>query len=231
MIKAVFFDLYHTLIHYYPSREEILSKSLKRRGIEAKPEELRRAIIAGDEYFYRENARKGLSRRNEAETKAMWQHYEATVLKNAGIEPSVELINHVLQDLQQTNFERILFPDVLPALGDLSGSGLPLGLISNVDKDIKPLLDKLGLSAYLKVVLTSRDVGSTKPEPRIFHEAVSRTGVEAPDVLYVGDQYEIDVLGARTAGLQGLLLDRYDSSPDIPEGDKIKSLEEIKGRI
>ncbi len=231
MIKAIFFDLYHTLIHYYPSREETLSKSLGQRCIQAKPEDLRRAIIAGDEYFYRENARKGLSQRNEAETRAMWQQYEAIVLKNAGIEPSKELIDHVLHDLQQVSFERVLFPDVLPAFSFFSTLGLPLGLVSNVDKDIKPLLDKLGLSPHLSVVLTSKDVGTTKPEPRIFHEAVRRAGVAAPDALYVGDQYEIDVLGARGAGLQGLLLDRYNSSPAVPAGEKIRNLEELKGRI
>jgi putative hydrolase of the HAD superfamily len=231
MIKAVFFDLYHTLIHYHPPREEALSQSLARRGINAAPAYLRRAIIAGDEYFYRENARKSMSQRTKAETKAVWQEYEAIVLKNAGIEPAPELIEVILGDMQRIAFERVLFSDVLPAFDALSGRGLALGLVSNVDKDIQPLLEKLGLMSYLKVVLTSRDVGATKPEPRIFTEAVRQAGVGARDSLYVGDQYEIDVLGARRAGLEGLLLDRYGSSPGIPAIEKIKSLEELSGRI
>ena len=46
----------------------------------------------------------------------------------------------------------------------------------------------------------------TKPDPRIFLEAVRRAGAAASDSLYVGDQYEIDVLGARRAGLKGCCL-------------------------
>ena len=88
MIKAVFFDLFHTLIHYDPPREEVLQQSLLRRGISASLANLRQAIITGDEYFYHENARKGLSERTEAETREMWGHYQAIVLKEAGIEPT-----------------------------------------------------------------------------------------------------------------------------------------------
>ena len=231
MIKAVFFDLYHTLIHYHPPREEVLSQSLSRRGINASPADLRRSIIAGDEFFYRENARKGMAQRSEDETRKMWQEYEAVVLRNACIEPDPGLISHILSDMQQAPFERVLFSDVLPALDALSRRGLRMGLISNVDKDIKPLLDSLELSSYLDVVLTSRDTGTTKPEPRMFKEAVRRVGVTAPETLYVGDQYQIDILGARGAGLKGLLLDRYGSCNEIPAVEKITSLEELTGRI
>ena len=231
MIKAVFFDLYHTLIHYHPPREDVLSQSLARRGINANSSGLRRSIIAGDEYFYRENARKGMSRRSEAETRAMWQEYEAVVLRDAGIEPDPGLIDQLLSDMQQAPFERVLFGDVMPALDALRRRGLRMGLVSNVDKDIKPLLDMLQLSPYLDVVLTSKDIGATKPDPRIFQEAVRRAGVAAPETLYVGDQYQIDVLGARGAGLKGLLLDRYGSYGEIPAEEKITSLEELTARI
>jgi len=183
MIKAIFFDLYHTLIHYHPAREEVLSRSLARRGINARASDLRRAIISGDEYFYRENARKGMSQRNEVETRAMWQEYESVVLKDAGIQPYPELVDALLLDMQKTPFERVLFSDVLPAFEALTGRGLQLGLVSNVDKDIKPLLDSLGLGPYLGVILTSKDAGATKPEPVIFHQAVKRAGVAAAEVL------------------------------------------------
>ena len=231
MIKAVFFDLYHTLIHYDPPREGVLAQGLARRGINVSPAALRRAIIAGDEYFYRENARKGLSQRTETETREMWARYQAVVLTEAGIAPEPALVAGLLADMQRVSFERVLFADVVPAFDDLSGRGLILGLVSNVDKDIKPLLENLGIGRYLGVVLTSKDAGATKPEPRIFHEAVKRAGVSAADSLYIGDQYEIDVLGARGAGLKALLLDREDYSQEVPAAEKIKSLGELTRRI
>ncbi len=231
MIKAVFFDLYQTLIHYHPPREEVLSESLARRDIKAPPAELRRPILAGDEFFYRENARKRAGQRTEAETRAMWWQYQTVVLKTAGIEPQPELVASLLADMQRTTFKRVLFADVLPAFKALSGNHLKLGLISNVDKDINPLLDELGLSPYFDVVLTSSEVAATKPEPRIFKEAVKRAGVAAAEAIYVGDQYEIDVMGARGAGLKALLLDRDDYRRDVAAEEKIKTLKELKGRL
>jgi putative hydrolase of the HAD superfamily len=52
MIKAVFFDLYQTLVRYEPPREEIEAKVLKNFGIEVTPEALVRPIIVADEFIY-----------------------------------------------------------------------------------------------------------------------------------------------------------------------------------
>jgi len=231
MIKAVFFDLYHTLIHFHPPREEVLAASLDRWGIANDIGDLKRAIVAGDEFFYQENASKNQRRRTEAEAHAFWREYYTVILKEAGIDPLPELVGGVLAGMQGATFERVLFSDVIPALSALSGYRLIMGVVSNVDQDISPLLEKLGLSPYLAVILTSRDVGVTKPEPHIFLEAVRRAGVAAADTLYVGDQYQIDVLGARGAGLRGLLLDRDLRHPEISAMEKINSLGELEKRV
>ena len=56
-------------------------------------------------------------------------------------------------------------------------------------------------------VIDSGEVGVEKPDPRIFQIALERMGVSAADALYVGDLYEVDVVGARAAGLDVVLLD------------------------
>jgi putative hydrolase of the HAD superfamily len=231
MIKAVFFDLYHTLIRYEPPREEVLAATLKRSGLVVTASDLRRPIIAGDEFFYRENAHRGMSARSEEEWRAFWARYEEFVLTEAGITPTPELVKAALADIKKTNFTQVLFDDVLESFDDLDARGLALGLISNVDRDITDLLDRVGLSKRLKVCLTSRDVGATKPEPKIFREAVRRAGVLAAETLYVGDQYQIDVQGARGAGLQALLLDRGGYASEVPAREKINSLRELTVRL
>jgi len=231
MIKAVFFDLFHTLIHFHPPREEVLAMSLSRRGINAETGKLKRAVVAGDEYYYRENARKDSGKHTKADAGASWHEWQSIVLREAGIEPRSELVTDLLADIQRTSYEHVLYNDVLPTLASLSNRGLKLGLISNVNQNIGPLVDQLGLSPYLEVVLTSRDLGVTKPEPRIFQEAVRMVGVMATNVIYVGDQYKIDVLGARGAGLKGLLLDREGNYPEIAGTEKIFSLDELENRI
>ena len=140
MIKAVFFDLYHTLICYDPPQEESLSKVLGELGIKVTPEALRRPVVAADEFIYQEHARLPLSKRSDEEKKSLFAQYQAKLLKEAGIEPANELIGNILSRMQQIKFSRVLFNDVLPALTELKKKGLILGLISNVDNDITPLV-------------------------------------------------------------------------------------------
>lgn len=102
----------------------------------------------------------------------------------------------------------VLFDDVVPSLTSLKKKGLSLGLISNDDRDIRPLCDELGLSALLEVTVTPRDAASAKPAPEIFHAALRQAAVEAREAMYVGDQYRVDIVGAQQAGMKGVLLDR-----------------------
>ncbi len=231
MIKAVFFDLYHTLIRYDPPREESLASALKRSGINCSARELRRPMVAGDEYFYAEGSHKGMSRRTEPEKQELWFKYQAVVLEEAGIKPEPGLIRYLLSEMQKTKYEMVLFDDVLPAFSVLQDRGMALGLVSNIDKDITPLLDKLGITNWLKVRMTSHEAGVSKPQPAIFHKAVQKAGVSAAEVLYVGDQYQIDVLGARGAGLKALLLDRGGFFDEVPAVEKIQNLGEVESRL
>ena len=93
MIKAVFFDMYNTLICYNPPREESQSNSLKKFGFDLTPEQLALPVIAADEYFYEENAKLALAKRSDEEKKNLWAQYEAVLLQEAGITPTKELIS------------------------------------------------------------------------------------------------------------------------------------------
>jgi len=208
-----------------------MANSLKRNGIEREPSDLSRPLIAGDEYFYEQGSRKGMSQRNPEDKIALWTKYQAIVLKEAGIDPRPDLIKSLLFDMQNTSYEMVLFEDVLPAFDALQKQGKVLGLISNIDTDVQPLLAKLGIAEWLKVRMTSAEAGVTKPHPGIFDRAVLKTGFPSHEVLYVGDQYQIDVLGARGAGLRALLIDRLGSFDDVPSADKIQSLTDIPAHL
>ena len=208
MIKAVFFDLYQTLINYDPPREKQLARIISDYGIKVTADTLHRPMVIADEFIYEEHSRLPISKRSEKEQKTLFTQYQTMLLKEACIKPTPEIISNNIVKMQQVKFKRVLFDDVLPALKQLKQNSIILGLISNIDSDIKPLFDKLGLIPLLQVVVTSRDSGYHKPQPEIFNEAARRAGVEAGESMYIGDQYQIDVLGAKGAGMQGVLLDR-----------------------
>lgn len=228
MIKAVLFDLFNTLITYQPPREDIHLDILAKNKILIDKKVMASAIKSGDEFFYRENSVSLVKNRPAQEQKSVWYSYEATVLKEAGIDPEPSLIMDILSALKDVSYKMVLFDDVLPALRELKNMELKLGIVSNIDRDIRPMCSEMGIMNSLDIVLTSLETGLFKPAPEIFLRATAELKVTAGESLYAGDQYQIDVIGANRAGLTGVLVDR-DGLQDGPftDGYRVGSLSEI----
>jgi putative hydrolase of the HAD superfamily len=92
--------------------------------------------------------------------------------------------------------------DTWRTLRALRSAGKALGVITNGPTIWQQgKLDTLGMGAFFDVVLISESEGVAKPDRRIFHRAVERLGVAPGEAMYVGDHPQIDVAGARAAGL------------------------------
>jgi len=98
-------------------------------------------------------------------------------------------------------------PEAAAALGRLKAAGLIIGVISNSNGLARAILEDAGLGEHLDFVIDSGVVGVEKPDPRIFQLALAAAAVPATEAVYVGDLYSVDVLGARAAGIDGVLLD------------------------
>ncbi len=227
MIKAVFFDFYNTLVDYDPPREETQSRLLGELGIKISPQELLRPIMVADDFLSKEHSRQSLGKRSKEETMALYGQYQGIILREAGLEASAELIGNILKKWMSADLKMVLYDDVVPALDKLKEQGLTLGLISNVDRDISAVYEELGLAKWLGVTITSQAVGFNKPHPEIFQAALKEAGVQPAEAIYVGDQYQIDVVGANGAGMRGILIDRHDFFGDITDSIRIRSFAEI----
>ena len=231
MIEAVFFDLYHTLVRYEPPQEELEAKALKDFGINTNPGLFNRPMVMANEFIYQEIARCPLSQRSKEETIALYTQYQRIVLKEAGIEADERLVLAMLGKMQQFRMKLVLFDDVAPTLNDLKSRGLILGLISNVERDLTATINELGLPSWLDIVVTSLDAGFNKPQPEIFEEAMRRAAVQPSKAIYVGDQYQVDCVGANHAGMKGILLDRSSYYEEITDCPRIRSLAELTGYL
>lgn len=69
-------------------------------------------------------------------------------------------------------------------------------------------LDALQLAVQFEVVIASGDVGFAKPDPRIFMLAAQQLDLAPERCIFVGDKRDVDALGARAAGMQGVWLNR-----------------------
>jgi len=228
MIKGVFFDLYNTLIGYQPSREEMTVKLLAELGYTINEDDLYLPVNKADEYFYQQNAQKPISLRESAEQMAVWSHYYRIILEEIGIEPKPELINNLISRWKNLKWEMTLYQDVIPCLENLKKRNLKIGLISNAEKDMSELFNKTGLNKYLETVVISQEVGVTKPNPLIFQAALKKSGLTAKEVLYIGDQYQVDYMGAMNVGLNPVLLDRRNCYLDLKDCRRITGLAELE---
>jgi FMN hydrolase / 5-amino-6-(5-phospho-D-ribitylamino)uracil phosphatase len=103
----------------------------------------------------------------------------------------------------QARNEVELYDDVLPGLERLKPH-FRLFTASNGNAD----LNRIGLAHYFERCLAARDVGALKPDPRLFHKVIEGTGLTPQQVVYVGDDPALDVVGARAAGMHPVWINR-----------------------
>ena len=99
----------------------------------------------------------------------------------------------------------VLFPDAAQTLSCLRTSGLKLGMITNGSIRMQSRkLECLALSPFFDTILISDAEGISKPDRQIFHRALERLNTNPAQAVFVGDHPEVDVAGARAAGMQAI---------------------------
>jgi FMN hydrolase / 5-amino-6-(5-phospho-D-ribitylamino)uracil phosphatase len=99
-----------------------------------------------------------------------------------------------------------LFDDARPALEFLAAR-FPLVSVSNGNAD----LQRIGLGEFFRASICAREFGVGKPDPRIFHAAAGALDVAVEDVLHIGDDTTLDMLGALNAGMQAAWINRTEA--------------------
>ena len=222
MISGIFFDFGETLVHCRPALETWM-KTLNRLGCDVELSDLSRTLEEAD-VRYKKEIDRFLGRMAE-----FWDAYDRFVLVRLGI------IDHDRQKRREVArvFREELcgtFPDTIEALDALSNQGLKLGIISNNTDDLLDYLNSLDLTEYFDSVTYSQEAGARKPDPRIFQVALTRLGLQPSEAAHVGDRYEQDVVGARAARLNPILLDRENLQREV-DCLRITDLREIQRMI
>jgi HAD superfamily hydrolase (TIGR01549 family) len=230
-IRAVFFDLGGTLL--VMRRDRIISKILSDAGYPVGESQVHYAYIQAEPSWlsiYGERTMTG------DETEEAYRQLDAMIFRLLFPDRGPEEVDRVsgLTRGQWPVVEKTvpleLYPDAIPTLERLRDDHYILGLISNAPPDTVKAIQSLGLPRYLPIIVVSGVVGVSKPNPEIFRIALGEAGVGPAEAAHVGDIYEADVLGARNAGMKGLLIDRdgLQAARDCP---RMRSLSEIHAHI
>ena len=205
-IRAVIFDCYSTLIDIKTNekKEEIfdyLSLYLQYYGANVSQQYLKSALDREKERYIK--AKDELY--PEVDLELVFRH----ILKTVGVDNAflAESCCKLLRLLSRERFE--LFPDALPVLREMKSEGYPLAILSDAQKVFCwEEGNMLGLNQFFDHIVMSTQFGFTKPDPRLFAIACSLLEVPPQQAVYVGNDPEKDVKGAKQAGMRAILLDR-----------------------
>lgn len=208
-IRTVVFDWDDTLRTNDPHAHHFFCEYVESAG-KALDSERRRAAQLW-EHRYWATSEELLNDFNEHSegSEAFWlnysrRHLSALGLNDQEVQPLAPSAHaHMRENYKPANR---LHPHTLETLAELRSAGLSLGVMTNRSRAIYSDMHELGLDLYFDFYLTGGQLGVYKPQRQIFDKLLNFIGQPASEVLYVGDNYYADVVGARNAGLQGVLL-------------------------
>lgn len=223
-LETLFLDAGGVLV--YPNWTRVAA-ALDRYGVRADPADLAAAEAVAKRRLDVDGT---ISATNDASRG--WLYFNL-VLEAAGVARS-EASDAALAELHAFHMTNNLWehvpdgiPDVLAALG---AAGLRLVVVSNANGTLREHFRRLALDRYFACILDSHDEGVEKPDPRLFRIALEKSGADPVSTIHVGDLYEVDVVGARAAGLRGVLLDERGLYEDA-DCPRVRSLRELLQRI
>lgn len=225
--KAVFFDLGGTLL--VMRRDRIFRRVLAEQGREVGLDKIHSAYLTAESWWLSRYGSQVMSPAQTVEAYRLLDQKVFSAIFPSESETEAERVSLLVRKRWpelEAEIPLALYPDVEPTLARLKDDGFILGLISNAPADTVHVVETLGLSTYLDPVVISGAVGYTKPHPEIFRIALRGAGVGPDESVHVGDLYEADVVGARNAGIEGILIDR-DGSHAGPDCPHLKTLPEV----
>lgn len=217
-IRAVTFDFWNTLVREDPTlvdrRIAAWQQVLAEAGHRVEVAELKRAFGAGwDEYVaaWRDNRMFGARDLVPLAVAALGVRVD---------EPVVEQLVEVVVSPPADHYPR-LNPNIVETLEALRAAGVAVGIICDVGLTpstvLRRYLEQQGALHLFDHWSFSDEVGTYKPDPRIFEHALSGLGgVDPSEAAHVGDLRRTDIAGARAMGMVAV---RYTGVADDPVPD------------
>ncbi|WP_062370599.1 TIGR02253 family HAD-type hydrolase [Thermococcus guaymasensis] len=208
MIKAVLFDIDHTLLTEMPLIQlflpQVYEKLSKKFGInkeEARDKFLGEILARRETYEWHD-----------------WNFFFRLFDLDLRYEDLLRRYPHKLH----------VYPDTVPTLEWLKEKGLKLGVVTSGPAYQRLKLELTGLEGYFDAVVTRDDVGAIKPEPKIFLRALEELGVSPREAVMVGDSLRQDIYGGKNVGMKTVWIAR-DGGEDFHFPDfKIRTLHELR---
>jgi putative hydrolase of the HAD superfamily len=219
--RALLVDALGTLVRLEPPAPILRRLLAGRCGIVLSQDEANRGIAAEIAYY-----RGHLDEGRDERSLARLRRRAADALRGA-LPALADVDGDTLTKILLASIRFSAFPDAPGALEAARARELQVVVASNWDVSLHELLARLQLAPLLDGIVTSAEVGASKPSPEVFERALQLAGVASDDAIHVGDSVEHDVIGAQNAGIEPILLSR-DGRVAPPGVRSIASLAELE---
>lgn len=228
--RHLFFDLDHTLWDFEANSRQTLAElyevlALKEKGVDDF-ERFNASYQVHNEKLW-DRYRKGFIKTEELRWKRMWLSLLDFKIGDEQLARQMGVL--FLEGLPS---RRILFPYAHEILGYLQSKGYQLHLITNGFEQVQHAkLKNTGLDGFFKEVITSEGSNSLKPHKAIFDFALQKTGAALSESIMLGDDINVDVLGARDAGMDQVYINHLKKAlpEDIKPTYTVSNLKELEG--
>lgn len=225
--RHLFFDLDHTLWDFEANARATLedlyeTMQLKEKGVHDFDLFHKNYLVHNEKLW--ERYRKGFIKQDELRVKRM--RLALLDFKIADEELANEM-NVRFLDLLPTR--TILFPYATEILEYLAAKKYEIHLITNgFEKTQHSKLKYSGLAKYFNKVITSEGSNSLKPNQEIFDFAFTTTGAKKEESIMLGDSIEVDIIGAKNAGIDQVFINHNNIAIDIEPTYVVHSLKELE---
>lgn len=228
-IKNIIFDLDGTLVHVRPHRANYIRNFLEEKSIHMSEAQVRTAGRWSSAFWIDKASWELVPNWEDRDSRLLfWRSYLEHYYKILDVpEGSLDaLFAELAQLLVDDKREVFLMDDLNNVLRDLKASGYRMGVLSNRESPIAPVIEKYALADYFRCVYSAGELDSVKPDKIIFEKFLRIFGGEAHETMYVGDNYWLDGLGAKGAGLSPVIFDVFDwyDNIDMP---RISTMSEL----
>lgn len=225
VLKAVFLDVGNTLVRDVGFAQKLgkkLSDTLYvAAGLHVSQESVLEAWVELDKWA-----------RDDAE---LWDFARVMFLaRRLGLTPSIRLAELLYAAVLEAYLEGFEVEPAAPkVVQELKEMGLRVGLLTNVGSyDIVKLrMQKAGVLDYLDLVVASQAFTWRKPSKRIFEVACFLASVKPEEALHVGDDPQLDIAGAKAAGLRAVQVLKYAAERSPLADAWVYSIEELPGVV
>lgn len=197
---AVLFDLDDTLhddtYAFETAAREVADEVEVERAVSAAA--LQHAYVSEAARFWHGLSSSNLQQNVTGTRERMW----AAALKSVGLSDEALAVRCAHRYNAYRNAHLAPFPGAVELLRDLRGRGSAIGLLTNgFSETHREKIATLQIGAYFDALFMPDEVGMCKPDPLLFAHACATLGAAPERSAMVGDRYERDVRGAKSAGL------------------------------